>query len=205
MARKAFWAFVALELILVGGLIGSITMAGVTVDAPFGAAEFIFERYQTFWTGLIALIAAWYAAAMVQRQIAASERQHAEQRYRALANELDALEGLAAYLDGVGEIAPYVIRNGRAIGEPEPNLRYRVSMHTSHWVSNGFSRLMDKIDAYNATDRTAVALYPEDVGSSSQHATDSIALMGQVSVAAQAAHQLISDIRCLDPAAISSR
>ena len=203
MAQKSFWAFVALELVLIGCLIGSISVTGVTDDRPFGAVEFLFERYQTFWTGILALVAAWYAGAMVQRQIATSERQHAEQRFRALGNELDALEGLASYLDDLNRIAPYVIRNGRDIDPAPLNLHYRVSTHTAHWVSNGFSELMDKIEAYNASDRAAVTLYPGDVGISSRHATETIALMGQVKVAAQRAHERISEIRGLDPAATS--
>lgn len=184
LARKSCWLFVGCELILIGCLIGSATATG-------GSLEDFIYRYQTLITGVAALAAAWFTTATVRRQIAASDRQHTEQRFRAMSHELDALEGLVGYFDRLGEIAPHVVGRGRAIDPPSLNLVHRVSMHTSHQVSNTFSDLMARIDSYNASDRQAMILYGDDQGVS-EHSMVSIALMGHIAVTCAYARERVA-------------
>lgn len=199
MARKSFLLFVGVELLLVGCLIGSLMATGGNADAPHGLTEYFIYRYQTLITGVAALGAAWFTTATIWRQIAASDRQHAEQRFRAMGNELDALEGLVEYFDRLAYTAPYIIENGREIDQPPLNLTYRVSMHTSHRVSNSFADLMDRINRYNISDRTAIQLYGDPLRQSG-HAANAIGLMGSIAALCDFARERVGEIRTYEPA-----
>lgn len=198
-ASRGFWIFVGVELLLVGALIGSFSAAGVDAAAPHGPVEYVVNRYQTLITGVAALIAAFWTTRTVLHQIKASERHHAELRFAALANELDALEGVVEYFDRIEAIRPYVIQYGRDIIEPPPNLTYRVSMHTSHRVSNAFAELVDRIEAYNQSNRAAEKMYGGPDDGSSAHSALTIQLTGSAKVLSDYARERITAIEALNP------
>lgn len=198
---RAFWIFVAIELLLIGALVGALSTTGIDpVTAPHGAVEYIINRYQTLITGVAALLAAYWTTNTVFRQIRASERHHAELRYAAVAPELDALQGLVDYFDQIERVRLYVIRNGRNIFQPPLNLSYRVSMHTSHRVSTAYADLVDRIDKYNQSDRTAEIMYPGPTDGTSAHSALTIDLMGSIKALADFARERIAAIESLDPA-----
>lgn len=202
LARRGFWLFMGIELILIGCLIGSLTATVGDLSTPHGSLEYFINRYQTLIAGTAALGAAGLTTATIWGQIKAAEHHHAEQKFQALGNELDALEGLSDYYNRVGEIAPHVIASARDIDPPPLNLVYRVSMHTSYRISNNFSDLMDRIKQYNASDRMAFKMYGDPLGTS-EHTAISTALMGQIAVSNSYVRKRIAAIRAMDPNARS--
>jgi hypothetical protein len=199
-ASRGFWIFVGVELLLIGALLGSLSATGVDpANAPHGPIEYAVNRYQTLITGVAALLAAFWTTSTVLHQIKTSEQHHAQQRFAALANELDALEGLVEYLDRIETIRRYVISHGRDMFEPPLNLTYRVSMHTSHRVSNAFSDLVGRVSDYNQSDRTAEKLYGGPTDGTSRHSALTIDLTGSAKTLADFARERIAVINAMDP------
>jgi hypothetical protein len=83
-----FLAFVAVELLLIGLTIGSLTVSGQAADAPHGMVEYWVYRYQTLIVGGGALL----GAAMVSAQIREGRKQHEANALRSLRREFEAID-----------------------------------------------------------------------------------------------------------------
>lgn len=199
-ADRIFYAFVCIELLLIGALIGSITATGIdAINAPHGTLEYIVFRYQTLIAGAAALVAALWTTSAVWKQIKSSEAQHQLERFDAREGELDALQGLVEYLDSFKPYSTYVLTRGRKVNEPPLNLNYRVSMHTSHRVSNRFSEITHMVQKYNASDRSAVVLYGDPGDGSTQHSAMAMLLLGSANALADFSRERIAEIMRLAP------
>ncbi|WP_108460231.1 hypothetical protein [Devosia naphthalenivorans] len=199
-ADRVFWAFVCVELLLIGALIGSMTTTGIdATNAPYGALEYFLFRYQTMLAGAAALVAALWTTSAVRKQISSAEAQHQLERFDSREGELDALQGLVEYLDSMKPYSEYVLKWGRKINEPPLNLQYRVSTHTSYRVSNRFSEITDMIEKYNTSDRRAVVMYSDPGDGSTQHSAMAMMLLGAANALADFSRERIDEIMRLAP------
>lgn len=174
-----------------------MTFAGMIVTRPTVSAAFF--EFTKDYGSLLAGIPVLIAVLVAKQQLDANRRQHAVQLYETKQSELDALQGLVAYLDQLLRERDGAFTSGRDLTTPDLNLTYRISMHTQFSVSSSFSRLTDEVDDYNKTDRRALALYGGEESGETIHGARCSELFGGVKVFRGSALQRIAQIQLLSP------
>ncbi|MHA6689404.1 hypothetical protein [Devosia sp. A449] len=201
---KSNWVifgFVAVELLLLGILIGSLTVTGAPADAPHGGIDYWAYRYQTLIAGVAAVMAAIASIGMIQKQIKAAQYHHAAVIFEGKLKEIDALEGIVSYCKQLGYERAGAFKNGRDLTTPDLNLTYRATMFTPFSVSAAFSRLCDHVATYNQSDRKTVAMYGGDESGETEHGMRCSLLFGLASVIGHSASDHIEQLQALAPTA----
>ncbi|MBX9934428.1 MAG: hypothetical protein K2Y56_23425 [Methylobacterium sp.] len=90
------------------------------ISGPGGCVEFWFNRYQTFFSALIAGVIAGIGAALLFRQTRATERQVASQRYEFLEKRIGEVRGLQSAGAALYKACAVELHPGRMIRHSGP-------------------------------------------------------------------------------------